>query len=42
MRDLNIDIRLLPALGLKLAPDHLSLRRGWIMAYPSLKFVGLF
>lgn len=39
VRDLDIDVGLLPRLGLKLAPLHLALGRAGIEAKPSFKLV---
>ena len=38
MRDLNVDIILLPFLGLKLAPLHVALGRRFVDAEPSFEF----
>ena len=39
VRDLDVDIGLLPRLRLELSPLHLSLRRRRVKAQPSIEFV---
>lgn len=39
VRDLDIDIRLLPLFGLKLLPHHVALTRTGIEAHPALELV---
>lgn len=39
VRDLDVNVVLLPLLWLKLLPDHLSVDRGLVLSQPSLEFV---
>lgn len=39
VRDLDVDVVLLPRLGLDLLPDHLALHRAWVVGRPALELV---